>query len=155
MLHAAITGIPGFTIDTREFERDGPSYTLDTLQSLRAELPAAGLCLLIGMDAFREFASWHRWREILDYSHLVVMTRPGMSPPEQGKLADFISLHRVADADVLGSRTSGLLLFHPVTQLDISATRIRRMLASGQRADFLLPKSVLQVIYSEGLYGIG
>lgn len=153
MLQAAVADDPAFTVDTREFEREGPSYTLDTLQSLRAELAAAGLCLLIGMDAFREFASWHRWREILDYSHLVVMARPGMSVPEQGEMADFVSLHRVADAATLKSRTSGLLLFHPVTQLEISSTGIRQLLASGKRADFLLPESVLEIIYSEGLYG--
>ena len=155
MLHAAVAGDPAFTVDTREFEREGPSYTLDTLQSLRAELAGTSLSLLIGMDAFREFSSWHRWREILDYAHLVVMTRPGKVPPEQGELADFISLHRVADAATLKSRASGLLLFHTVTQLEISGTQIRKLLASGKRADYLLPKSVLEVIYSEGLYGTG
>jgi len=155
MLRAAVADDPAFTVDTREFEREGPSYTLDTLKSLRAEMAGTSLSLLIGMDAFREFSSWHRWREILDYSHLVVMTRPGKLPPEQGELADFVSLHRVADATTLKSRASGLLLFHPVTQLEISGTEIRKILASGKRADFLLPKSVLEVIYSEGLYGTG
>ncbi len=155
MLRAAVADDPAFTVDTREFEREGPSYTLDTLKSLRAEMAGTSLSLLIGMDAFREFTSWHRWREILDYSHLVVMTRPGKLPPEQGELADFVSLHRAADATTLKSRASGLLLFHPVTQLEISGTEIRKILASGKRADFLLPKSVLEVIYSEGLYGTG
>jgi nicotinate-nucleotide adenylyltransferase len=152
MLHAAIAGDPAFTVDTREFEREGPSYTLDTL---RAELAGTSICLLVGMDAFREFSSWHRWREIPDYAHLVVMTRPGMPPPERGELADFISLHRVTDAATLKSRASGLLLFQAVSQLEISGTRIRKLLASGKRADFLLPDSVLQVIRSEGLYGTG
>jgi nicotinate-nucleotide adenylyltransferase len=155
MLNAAVAGDPVFTVDTREFEREGPSYTFDTLQSLRAELAGTSLSLLIGMDAFREFSSWHRWREILDYAHLVVMTRPGKAAPGGGELADFISLHRVADAATLKSRSSGLLLFHPVTQLEISGTQIRKLLASGNRADFLLPKSVLEVIFSEGLYGTG
>lgn len=155
MLHAAVADDPAFTVDTREFEREGPSYTLDTLKLLRAEMAATSLSLLIGMDAFREFSSWHRWREILEYSHLVVMTRPGKEPPDQGELADFISLHRVVDAATLKSRASGLLLFHPVTQLEISGTQIRKLLASGKRADFLLPNSVLEVIYSEGLYGTG
>ncbi len=155
MLRAAVADDPAFTVDTREFEREGPSYTLHTLKSLRAEMAGTSLSLLIGMDAFREFSSWHRWREILDYSHLVVMTRPGKLPPEQGELADFVSLHRVADATTLKSRASGLLLFHPVTQLEISGTEIRKILASGKRADFLLPKSVLEVIYSEGLYATG
>lgn len=155
MLMAAIAGDPAFRVDTREFEREGPSYTLDTLKSLRAELADTPLCLLLGMDAFRAFASWHRWREILDYSHLVVMTRQGMPPPEHGELADFITLHRVADAATLKSRASGLLLFHTVSQLEISGTQIRKLFASGQRADFLLPERVLQLIRSEGLYGTG
>ena len=154
-LKAAIAGDPAFKVDTREFHREGPSYTLDTLKSLRTELTVAGICLLIGMDAFREFSSWHRWREITDYAHLVVMTRPGMPPPEKGELADFISLHRVTDVATLKSRASGLLLFHAVSQLEISGTQIRKLLASGKRADFLLPYSVLQFIRSEGLYGTG
>jgi nicotinate-nucleotide adenylyltransferase len=155
MLHAAVAGDPAFSVDTREFERAGPSYTLDTLKSLRAELAGTSMCLLIGMDAFRELSSWHRWREILDYAHLVVMTRQGVLPPERGELADFISLHKVAEAATLKSRTSGLLLFHTVSQLEISATQIRKLLAGGKRADFLLPDSVLQLIRSEGLYGTG
>jgi nicotinate-nucleotide adenylyltransferase len=155
MLNAAIDGDPAFTVDSREFERAGPSYTLDTLKSLRAELARTSICLMVGMDAFREFPSWHRWREIADYSHLVVMTRQGMLPPAHGELADFVSLHRVADVTTLKSRASGLVLFHRVSQLEISATQIRTLLASGQRADFLLPASVLQFIRSEGLYGSG
>lgn len=155
MLSAAVAGDPAFTVDGREYEREGPSYTLDTLQSLRAELAGTGICLLLGMDAFREFASWHRWREITDYSHIVVMTRQGVLPPERGELADFISLHRVADVATLKSRASGLLLFHGVSQLEISGTQIRTLLAGGQRADYLLPESVLQLIRSEGLYGTG
>jgi len=152
MLNAAVDGDPAFTVDSREYEREGPSYTLDTLQSLRAELAGTSICLLLGMDAFREFASWHRWREIPDYSHLVVMTRQGVPPPERGELADFISLHRVADAAPLKSRASGLLLFHGVSRLEISGTQIRKLLAGGQRADFLLPEGVLRLIRSEGLY---
>ena len=155
MLSAAVADDPAFTVDTREYEREGPSYTLDTLQSLRADLTGTDLCLLIGMDAFRGFASWHRWREITEYCHLVVMTRPGTKPPEQGELADFIHLHRVPDAETLRTRASGLLLFHPVSQLEISATQIRKLLAAGKRADFLLPKNALEIIRSEGLYTAG
>ncbi|MEN8204878.1 MAG: nicotinate-nucleotide adenylyltransferase [Pseudomonadota bacterium] len=153
MLRAAVADDPVFTVDAREYEREGPSYTLDTLQSLRAGLSGKDLCLLVGMDAFCGFSGWHRWREIPDYCHLVVMTRPGNTLPEQGELAEFIHLHRVPDAEVLKTRVSGLLLFHPVSQLEISATQIRKLLAAGKRADFLLPKSVLEVIRNEGLYG--
>lgn len=155
MLQAAVAGDAAFTIDTREFEREGPSYTLDTLGSLREELGATGLCLLVGMDAFRGFTSWHRWREITDYAHIVVMTRPGAPPPAEGELADFIALHRVTEADALKGRASGLIFYQPVSQLDISGTQIRKLLASGQRADYLLPAPVLDIIRSEGLYAAG
>jgi nicotinate-nucleotide adenylyltransferase len=155
MLQAAVADDPAFTVDTREYQREGPSYTLDTLESLRADLVGKDLCLLVGMDAFCGFTSWHRWREILEYCHLVVMTRPGKSLPEQGELADFISRHRVADAETLKTRASGMLLFQPVSQLEISATQIRKLLAAGKRADFLLPKNVLEVIRSEDLYTAG
>jgi nicotinate-nucleotide adenylyltransferase len=155
MLQAAVADDPAFTVDTREYEREGPSYTLDTLQSLRADLVGKDLCLLVGMDAFCGFTSWHRWHEILEYCHLVVMTRPGKTLPEQDELADFISRHRVADAGMLKTRASGLLLLHPVSQLEISATQIRKLVAAGKRADFLLPESVLEIIRREELYAAG
>ena len=155
MLQAAIVNHPLFTIDERELARPGPSYTLDTLVSMRAEFTAASLVLLVGMDAFRGLATWHRWRELLDYCHMVVMTRPGASLPEQGELAEFIGLHRVQDASKLQTRSTGLLLFHTVSQLDISATRIRKQLAAGQDAGFLLPDRVLEIIRREGLYMTG
>ena len=154
MLNAAVENYPVFKVDTREFDREGPSYTLDTLISLREEMPAAGLCLLVGMDAFQVLASWHRWHELMDYCHMVVLDRPGAQLPTQGELADFIRLHRVMDADKLGKQSSGLLYFHSVSQLQISSTAIRKLLASGGDAGFLLPERVLDVVRSKGLYSV-
>jgi nicotinate-nucleotide adenylyltransferase len=155
MLEAAIRGHPGLRIDTRELERDGPSWTLDTLVSLREEPGGQGICLLLGMDAFLGLSTWHRWRELLDYCHMVVMTRPGSVLPAQGVLADFIALHRVPDATALEQHATGMLLFHPVTQLDISATSIRKQLAAGQDPGYLLPDRVIDIIDKEGLYATG
>jgi len=155
MLNAAIANYPVFSVDTRELEREGPSYTLDTLKSLREEMAAATLCLLIGMDAFLGLTSWHRWHELTDYCHLVVMHRPGTRLPEQGELADFIRLHRVMVAGKLDSQTAGLLLFHQVSQLEISATAIRKLLGSGGDAGFLLPEHVLDIVRSEDIYAAG
>lgn len=152
MLRAAVAGHPEFVIDERELGRDGPSYTLDTLKSFHEEEGRPGLCLLVGMDSFRSLPTWHRWRELPDYTHIVVMTRPGADLQLKGELADFIKLHRVANADQLAKQSAGMLVFHAVTQLEISGTRIRKLLATGQGADFLLPDSVLEVIHNEGLY---
>ena len=155
MLNAAVSGYPAFKVDSREFDRDGPSYTLDTLKSLREDLTGTDICLLVGMDAFRGFTAWHRWREFPEYCHLVVMDRPGAALPDQGELADFIRLHRVMDAEKLKLQSSGLLLFQQVSQLEISASQIRKLLATGQDAGFLLPERVLDIIKKEGLYEAG
>lgn len=155
MLNAAVANYPAFSVDTREFDRDGPSYTLDTLKSFREEMAGTTLCLLVGMDAFLGLASWHRWHELTDYCHMVVMNRPGVQLPEQGELADFIHQHRVMDAGKFGSQASGLLFFQQVTQLEISATAIRKLLGSGGDAGFLLPERVLDIVRSEGLYANG
>jgi len=153
MLQAAIKGVDGLVIDEREFEREGLSYTLDTLQSLHKDLPGKTLCLLVGMDAFRGLPTWHRWHELLNYCHIVVMTRPKAKFPETGELAEYIQLHRARDAAMLRTQATGLLWFQEVTQLEISATRLRGLLAAGEQADFLLPAEVLDLIHIQGLYG--
>ena len=152
MLEAAVRDYPVFDIDQRELGREGPSYTFDTLLSLRTELGSVGLCLLIGMDAFRDLTTWHRWRELIGLSHLVVMTRPGVEIPGQGELADFISQHQVSDAGELRQQAAGGLLFQPVTRLEISATDIRMRLAEGRSAAFLVPEAVRKIINHENLY---
>jgi nicotinate-nucleotide adenylyltransferase len=154
MLNAAVENHPVFKVDSRELNREGPSYTLYTLISLRNEMPAADLCLLIGMDAFQVLTSWHRWRELMDHCHMVVLDRPGAQLPTQGELADFIHQRQVKDAGKLSKQSSGLLYFHPVSQLEISSTAIRKLLASGADAGFLLPERVLDVVRSNGLYGV-
>ena len=107
MLQGAIAGHAGFVIDERELHRDGPSYTLDTLLSLHADIKGVDLCLLLGMDAFRGLTSWHRWHELIDHCHIVVMTRPDATFPERGELGTFIGLHRVLDPAVLRMHSTG------------------------------------------------
>ena len=155
MLQVAVSEHPVFRIDTREFDREGPSYMLDTLKSFREEMAAAGLCLMLGMDSFLSLPAWHRWRELINYCHIVVMTRPGSTLPDEGELADFISQYKVLDPELLKARISGMLWFHSVTTLDISGTQIRKLLATGEDAGFLMPRGVLEIITRDGLYATG
>ena len=155
MLAAAVRNSPEFSLDRRELERDGPSWTFDTLTSLRAGLGTQSLCLLIGMDAFHGLPTWHRWRELIDLCHMVVMTRPGSEFHAAGELEKFISRHRIVDSAELESHAAGRILFHDVTQLEISATRIRTLLTQGESAGFLVPEAVLEIIRREGLYQAG
>jgi nicotinate-nucleotide adenylyltransferase len=152
MLEAAVQAHPAFRIDTRELQRHGPSYTFDTLVSLHEDLGDTGICLLMGMDAFGDLTTWHRWNELIDLCHLVVMTRPGADIPSDGELADLIRRHRVSDAAQLRGLPAGRLLFQPVTALAISASRLRALLAEGLSPAFLTPEAVIEIINQEGLY---
>jgi nicotinate-nucleotide adenylyltransferase len=107
---------------------------------------------MIGMDALQGLDRWHRWRELLDLCHVVVATRPGWTPPRSGPVAAQVRGRLVAEAEALRVRPVGKLLFCPVTHLDISASRIRALLAAGQSPRYLLPAAVLEYIQVLGLY---
>ena len=150
MLKLAIAGTPGLQIDRRELEREGASYMVDTLQSLSEELGGdKALALFIGSDAFAGLESWHQWRRLFHYAHIVVMTRPGFS---RQQLPDFFSRRLVDNRELLQTRSNGCLFFQAVTLLDISATQIRRIIAAGGNPQFLLPESVLAFIRQNKLY---
>lgn len=153
MVRAALASEPRFVVDGRELARTGGSYSYDTLVSLRADLgPEVPICLLTGTDAFREFLTWHRPMDILGLAHLVVMERPGSPAPSDPDLLALIDGRGGARRDDLASSSAGRILFQPVTQLDISATRIRALVRAGLSPRFLLPDAVLDLIDQEGLY---
>ena len=152
MLEAAIQGIDRMHVDTREIEREGPSYMVDTLESLRKEVGDTPLCLLMGMDVFCGLDRWHRWQEIMELSHLIVMRRPDSHEPETGELAEILSDHRCEDVEQIRSEKAGRILFFPVTQMDISASQIRETLREGKSLCYLMPDKVIEVIEREGLY---
>ncbi|MFQ5636238.1 MAG: nicotinate-nucleotide adenylyltransferase [Gammaproteobacteria bacterium] len=152
MLNAAIADTPGFVVDERELQRAGPSYSVDTLASLREDLADRPLCLIVGMDAFAGLATWHRWRDILSLAHIVVAHRPGAEPPDTGavgRLLDGCRMLRPADLD---AAPAGHILLHAVTQLDISSSGIRELVGRGGSPRFLLPDRVASEIASSGCY---
>ena len=152
MLAAALVDEPRLKLDTRELERAGPSYMVDTLASLRAEVDATPLCLILGGDAFSALPGWSRWQQLIGLAHLIVMRRPGWEPPAGGTLGALVANHGVTDAGLLRSQPGGYLMFCEVTQLEISASRVRAILAAGLSPRYLLPETVLQLIYRERLY---
>lgn len=155
MIRLALLDCPELTLDERELRRDTPSYTFDTLRSLRAELGAAvSLIWAMGTDAFAALDSWNRWQELLDYTHLVVIERPGFSLPDAGPVARLLQQHR-APASALDELPAGAIVLPSLRLLDISATGIRAQLAAGESAQFLLPESVRRYILAEGLYRPG
>lgn len=152
MLEMAIQGEPGLRVDDRELHRAGPSYTVDTLTSLRTELGNKPLCLLLGMDAFTGLNTWHRWRELITLAHIIVMHRPGSQPPAQGDVAALLAEHRTNNIALLRAHPAGHILLKEVTQLDISATHIRTLIKEGKSARYLVPDGVWEMIGRGGFY---
>ena len=152
LVRLAIAGQAGFVADDRELRRPGPSYMVDTLTSLRGELGDAPLCLIVGGDAFRELHTWRRWQELTDLAHLIVMQRPGASRAPPPALAEFVAPRVAGEAAALRRQPAGRVLFQPVTQLAVSATQIRQLLAQGQSIRYLLPEAVLAHIRDRALY---
>jgi nicotinate-nucleotide adenylyltransferase len=118
-------------VATDEIERDGPTYTVDTLKAWRArEGPHASLSLIIGADQLVKLDSWNGWRELFDYAHVCVETRPGF---EIGGLPDAVAAEldaRRASAAVLARTSHGHMLIDQSLALDVSATAIREEAAS-------------------------
>jgi len=155
MVRAAVAGHPGLLADDRELRREGPSYTLHTLQSLRAQFGDRPLCLLIGADAFNGFLEWHEPEQICGLAHLVVMQRPGAPLPRDPALRALVLARLARDAAELRAVPAGRVVRLPVTQLDISATDIRRRVAAGRSSAFLVPEPVREIILARGLYAAG
>ena len=153
MVQAAVEGQAGFSVDDREVHRDGPSYSVETLEALRAENPEHSLALIIGMDAFLGLPTWHRWQELLSLAHIVVAHRPGWRAPDMGVLGDLIEQHGTHRVEDLHDATSGRIHIHAVTQLEISSTEIRDLIAGGRDPRFLMPDSVRAFIRRNGCYG--
>jgi nicotinate-nucleotide adenylyltransferase len=153
MVQVAVAGQPGFVLDDRELRRAGPSYSIDTLNGLREEFPRHSLGLIVGMDAFLNLHRWHRWSEILDVAHIVVAHRPGWRAPDMGPLGDLLNdagTHRVSD---LHDQPHGRVHIHAVTQLEISSTEIRDLVAAGRDPRFLMPDAVRDSIAASACYG--
>ncbi|WP_293646064.1 nicotinate-nucleotide adenylyltransferase [Thiolapillus sp.] len=147
MLQAAIGGQAGFTVDERELNLSRPSYSVHTLQSLRAELGnEVPLCLLMGRDAFLGFADWRQPEKILQLAHLVVMDRPGHGLPEAGALHDLMQGRVTREVSDLRGAPGGYILFQPVTRLDISSSDIRARLAQGRSVRWLVPETVRVIL---------
>ena len=158
MVELAIADHPGLEVDAREIQRRGRSYTVDTLEELRQELPSRALALIVGGDAFLGFPRWHRWRELFDLAHVIVVARPGVAfelemPPAlavewKARLRD--------DASALSIEPAGRIIVQPITAHPISASAIRSELARGTEGIAavrgLLPAAVLAYIDRNQLY---
>jgi len=156
MVLRSTAGNGRFSVDAAEVEAAAPSYTVHTLRRLRGEVgPDQPLVLLVGADAFAGLATWYQWRDLFALAHIAVSHRPGF-PVEAAalphELATEFGDRRLPDAGGLRERPAGGIVTFAMTQLAISATQIRKLIAAGESARYLLPDSVLDYIRLHSLY---
>ncbi len=157
MLRLAAAEVPGLAVDARELERASPSYTVLTLESLRAEYPQRPLVWLIGLDAFLGLPSWREWTRLFELAHFVVLNRPGYGEVPQAVIASlpWVSSRQSDSKQVLFEEPAGRVLLHLVPPQPISATAIRQAIArdvpEASYADWL-PRPVLAYIREHRLY---
>jgi nicotinate-nucleotide adenylyltransferase len=159
MVALAIAGEPGLALDLREIERGGPTYTVDTLHSLRALLgPIQPLVLIIGTDQIERLDTWREWQDLISLAHIAVAQRNAQAPQLNPTLQAFWRTHH-RSAAALTAAPAGALVDLPMTPVDASGTEIRALLRqpSSARADARLarcvPDAVLLYIRRAGLYG--
>jgi nicotinate-nucleotide adenylyltransferase len=143
---------PGWKVSDVEIERDGPSYTYDTLTAAQATgLAASQIFFITGADAFAEVATWSRYPAVLDLAHFVVVTRPGASL--DAVVARLPALAgRLRRPDEVDRRPgTGIVLVEAATP-DVSSTVIRARAARGFSLAGLVPPRVEQYIRRHGLY---
>lgn len=155
MVKAAIADNPQFTLDRCELERNGASYTIDTLISLRESLgKKTSLCLMMGSDAFMKLNTWHRWQELLAYAHIVLVQRPQAQPQQKlpSKLEELLRDHYTERHKDLKDEKSGFILMQKITAQDISATHIRELLQHKKSVRYLAPDAVAEYTQQYQLY---
>lgn len=150
MLTLAVSMHDGLLVDDRECSRETPSYTVDTLVSLREELgDQVSLVLLMGMDAFVHLTSWSRWEQLRELAHIAVISRPDGSHVIDERLQQW--LQQVDEPNVVKQQAAGGFLRLDQSLLPISATQIRQQLAQNGCSEDI-PSSVAEYINAHHLY---
>jgi nicotinate-nucleotide adenylyltransferase len=142
MLALALAGNPAFRIDEIEKDREGPSYTVETLAEFRRRRPGDDFWLLVGGDTVSDLHLWFEPRRILEMAGLLVMDRPGFPTPNRDELAARVGL------------PAGALRLEIVEapRIDIASRDLRRRAAEGRSLRYLLPRAVECYVHDRGLY---
>ncbi len=152
MLQLVLSDVPQIQIDSRELEREAPSYSVVTLQEIRREIGDDCLIFLMGTDAFSKLDQWYQWRSLLDLTNILVIGRPSSGLPAEGTVAELYQQKAVENIKQLAEHAHGRVGFYQMPQLDISSTYIRGQIKCGKSPRFLLPSVILNYINLNHLY---
>lgn len=145
-IKAATRREKGLVADDCEILRDGPSYTVDTLLAMRERHPQNPFVLLMGADAFQHLHSWNRWPQLVELAHIAVIARPGVPIAPSAETAERLAGRRATSPEALLRAPAGHWLAFEPPLLDISSTRIRRLLRAKQSVRGLVPDAILNAM---------
>lgn len=155
MIEAAIADNPGFRVSDLEARRSGKSFSVDTLELLRQGDPKGERYFIVGLDSFRDIATWKQYVRLFELAHMVVTARPGVELPDPlAALPVAVQNDFCYDEKLkkLQHRSGNAVIFLEETHLDISSTLIRRKVAAGESIRYLVPPAVAAYIVEHGLY---
>ena len=152
MLKLALENVDGIEADGRELSRSGYSYTVDTLDSLKAEFPQASVYLIFGSDTFQSLDTWHSWEKILKLANVIIAQRPDTQDNLSSKMGKLLKDCFTTDLATFEESPFGLIYILKVSQLDISSSQIRKMFREKKSVQFLLPEIVLSYIKQNKIY---
>ncbi len=154
MVELALRGDPLLQADGRECRKTETAYTVETLREMRAEVGAdVALSFCVGADAFIGMQSWYCWQQLPELCHIIVMARPAWHLPEDLGALEVWRDRFVYQGDTLAHSRAGKVLFVSTTPMDISSTRIRKLIGAGNSPRYLLPDAVWHYIQQHRLYG--
>jgi nicotinate-nucleotide adenylyltransferase len=154
MTALAVAGVPEWQASDVELVRGGPSYTYDTLITLRRQEPASQFFFVIGADAFADIAAWRHYPELLELAHFVVIARTGTSFDELRAGLPALAPRMVHPEKAAGGAlppSPSIFLVNAATP-DVSSTEIRRRIAAGAPIDGLVPDAVAAYVAEHRLY---
>ena len=152
MLLLAVAHHEDFIVDDREIRSKSPSYTVDTLESFRKEMPDMPIAFIVGSDAFNHFHEWHKPQRILELANLVVMQRPGHMTGNSEKTRRLLATHACNSKHEFIQSQAGKILPLDVPQMDISSSDIRKRISNNEDISAFVPKSVARLVRLHGLY---
>jgi nicotinate-nucleotide adenylyltransferase len=154
MIQLAISPFRQYQCDTREIDRDTPSYTIETLKALRAAYPEDSLTFTMGVDSLNSLEQWHYFEDFLHYVHLFIFPRPGHVLEPHSSVKTLMNQAKTTDIQDLHTNKHGYIYFSEHPKNPISSTGIRAFLKNKTSTHLLdyLPQSVLNYIKSKSLY---
>ncbi len=150
MVELATKGHSHFKVNPIEINRDGPSYSIDTVKAL--ENKQQSISLILGCDVFLTFDKWKQWQQITDHCHLIIVNRPGFKLSQNSKLHNWYQQHHANSIEQLQSSHHGKVILIEIPPTQVSATHIRKAITAHQDVSELLPQNVLDYIKSNHIY---